>query len=70
MLDAHDLESFHVLGVKGSEEDLNGNVSELLVVGNVGINGLLCPNEGKDGPRGVAALLHVTLDLPVELGII
>mmetsp|Transcript_37187 Transcript_37187/g.79328 ORF Transcript_37187/g.79328 Transcript_37187/m.79328 type:complete len:405 (+) Transcript_37187:327-1541(+) len=70
LLDGTDLEGLLVLGVEVSREDLDDVVGELLLGLNVGVEiGLACLDGGHDGLQGVSALLHVTLDLPVELDI-
>ena len=71
LLDGTDAEGLLVLGVELGGEDLDGEVSVLLLGGDVGIEiGLTGLDGGKDGLEGVTTLLHVTLDLPVQLDLV
>ena len=70
LLDAPDTEGLLVFGVELSGEDLNDHVGVLLLGIDEGVKvGLTGLDGSHDGLEGVTTLLHVTLDLPVELDI-
>jgi len=70
LLDALDLERLLVFLVEIGWENLNDQVSILLLGINVGIEVRLAGfNGGHDGFERVTTLFHITLDLPVELDI-
>ena len=71
LLDGTDAEGLLVLGVELGGENLNGEIGVLLLGGNVGIEiGLTGLDGGEDGLEGVTTLLHITLDLPVQLDLV
>jgi hypothetical protein len=70
LLDGTDLKGLLVLGVEVGGEDLNNVVGVLLLGLDVGIEiGLTGLNGSHDRLKRVTTLLHITLDLPVELDI-
>ena len=71
LLDASDTKSLLVFLVELGGENLDDQVSILLLGVDVGVEvGLSGLDGSHDGLKGVSTLFHITLDLPVELDLV